>query len=103
MAIFSKGEKMNIEKEDFRQWLQSIHGDTIVGIPGSGTNCPIANFLNSRISGFTHVRGDNFCVYSYTTGAKLYPTPRWASKFVKKIDSDSIIKEITAQKALELL
>ena len=33
---------MNIEKEDFRQWLQSVHGDTFVGIPGSGTNCPIA-------------------------------------------------------------
>ncbi len=93
---------MNIEKEDFRQWLQSIHGDTIVGIPGSGTNCPIAKFLKSQIDGFSHVRNNDFCIYS-KTGAKLYPTPRWVSKFIKKIDSDSIIKEITAQKALELL
>ena len=102
MAILSKDKKMNTEKEDFKQWLQSIHGDTIVGIPGSGTNCPVANFFNSQINGFTQVTSD-FCIYSDKNGSKAYPTPRWISKFIKKIDSDSIIKEITAQKALELL
>ena len=94
---------MNIEKEDFKQWLQSMHGDTIIGTPGSGTNCPIAKFLNSQINGFTHVRSDDFCVYGYKGGSELYPTPRWASKFIRKIDSDSIIKAITVQKALEIL
>ncbi len=93
---------MNIEKEEFKRWLQTMHGDTIIGTPGSGTNCPIAKFLNSQISGFTHVRSDDFCVYG-EYGGDVYPTPRWASKFIKKVDSDSIIKAITVQKALELL
>jgi hypothetical protein len=83
----------------FRQWLNSVPTDTIVGENWSCDSCPIVNFLVAA-TGYeqTEITEVFVCL-----GAQQFLLPKWAIQFIEKIDSLPSNGHLTAEYCLQVL
>ena len=93
--------------EEFRDWLRTLAPTDVCGQPQWSNGCPLARYLRVR----------NGCPYEeasverdrYTLGRARYPLPRWARRFVMRVDhapaywQRPATRGITAAEALLLL
>jgi hypothetical protein len=93
--------------EEFRDWLRTLAPTDVCGLPQWSDGCPLARYLRVR----------NGCPYEeasvardrYTLGRARYPLPRWARRFVMRVDHAPArwrrpaTRGITAAEALLLL
>lgn len=87
---------MKLSKSEFRKWLNAMPKNNIVGYRNRCCYCPIATFIETTKGPFERVDVDDCTIYiqslpvdkrdhRYPSGT-LLDTPKWASKFINKID-----------------
>jgi len=91
---------MNLDREEFKAWLESKSPVTRVGERGSGCNCPVARYIKAT----SPVKIKNLIVgglWIEINGKKSDP-PEWVVSFVAFVD-EGPAQNITASRALEIL
>ena len=101
---------VNLDRENFIEWLQGCEPDDEVGIPGSACHCPLANYLKTQypaLEGCLLVDYQDVKVLdNSSTIRRLLPQagprllPQWAVDFILAIDANHKYS-ITAEQCLE--
>lgn len=91
---------MEIERQEFTEWLGSFDGDTIIGHPNSTVLCPVARFLSIKNPGASiTVIADK-----YVINGQGFKPKRWTSTFIRRCDRKYLGRgKITARQALTVL
>ncbi len=79
-----------INKDNFRQWLESKSEGEEIGIKASCGKCPIAQYLNENFplsdNNWWIVNGKHYYPFA-KTHLYIYNLPEWAKEFVSQIDN----------------
>ncbi len=88
---------MELDKEKFKEWLESSSPEQIVGVRFSANNCPLAKWTKAEVynSSFR------------CTNQKIIQLPTWAIEFVERLEKDffklKLTKEVSSKEGLEIL
>ena len=98
---------MNLERDEFKAWLEGLTPGAFAGYEASKWSCPIANFLVSKGARRPVVDNKRFQKNGSVHKVPRWPLPEWAVEFVGKVDSGAMYhgtpRAITASRALEIL
>jgi len=103
--------KVNLDKDKFREWLESKAEGEIIGRIIFGSQCPIAQYLNDQFQLGNYdwwiVTTSSFYPFHYDSEGyrDFCSLPEWAKTFVKEIDSSVglLFKQVTKERCLEVL
>lgn len=87
-----------LTRAEFRAWLASKNPRATVGRPRAHNACPIAVCHKAIF----RIEDVSVSVYIVQVSWKRYTPPKWAKKFIDKVDNERT-KTISAKRALELL
>jgi hypothetical protein len=74
-----------LDKNKFREWLESKPNGELIGIQHSCFECPIASYLNERLPSES-IWVVNHIEYSTGSGTETHNLPYWARSFIDRID-----------------
>lgn len=98
---------MKLEFEEFKGWLGSHLDSEVVGLAGTASECPIANFLNRDLIGLAPtivgLYDYGFSEFSEPWTELWQALPDWAILFRVRIDALGVRVEVAAQTAYEIL
>ena len=86
---------------NFKKWLESKAGKTKVGYSGYSERCPLSKFL-TQSTGTRYVVGFKQYWKDSLDTVQATDLPRWASKFVFKVDEE-FTGSVSAKRALRIL
>jgi hypothetical protein len=99
---FYWGEPMlevNLDKEKFREWLESKPEGEVIGRVQSCAECPIAQYLNNQFQLENYdwwiVTCESYYPHSTNSWDHMVPLPNWAKDFIGEIDS--LVRTIDGQ------
>ena len=100
---------MRLTKKNFIRWLLDKQDFDIVGQAGSGNCCPIARFLLENRNNVRYTEVGNYRAY-YEVDTPMMnrrryaiQLPRWAEKFIEKLDDEYYDFYVTVEEAFEVL
>lgn len=88
----------DLQRNDFRRWLESKKLSDEVGYAQQPECCPLACYLEDQGIVGVAVTEDEICGDHWS----ITP-PEWASRFVRDIDTHDELEPITAAAALQAL
>lgn len=94
--------KRKFTRNNFKSWLESLDPHQTIGFTRADRSCPIAAFVKSYGHPFASVGlyiswGTSY--FHFTS----FEAPKWADKFITKVDSLGFHYPVTAKECLDIL
>lgn len=94
---------MDLNRAEFKKWLESKEPTSAVGIQLKSESCPIANYLKEKTGESYTVMGNRYYDTAGLRDTPMHVSPPWAWEFIYEIDHLSIQHELSAKEALDIL